>query len=374
MPSFDSIVIGEDWISEHYFSTDSVKESFQGKVLALRKDWDAEAKEGRPTVRAAFLAACGELQVLLAALAEDPGKAAFAHGRIRHALGFSEVLADFHAERAGTELDIPYAALPTTASVLFLQAEPVDSIEDLLDADTGRLIEAATEDHKPLRAVSKVLSAVFRADAPPVFVVVQAGQWMLLAEAERWAEGRYLAVDLLVVTERRHEARGGEIDRVVAMFSPPALTPDADGNLWWTGVLDDSVKHTVGVSQDLREGIRLSIEIIANEVVRRRAARELTLAGVDGQTLAQQSLRFLYRILFLLYAEASPEMRVLPTGVPEYGEGYGLDRLRELTLTELVSTRARTGPCTTPHAVTKGVHSSVAGCKSFSGGVRVSRG
>lgn len=343
MPSFDSIVIGEDWVSEHYFTTDSVKESFQGKVLALRKDWDAEAKEGCPTVRATFLAACGELQVLLAALAEDPGKAAFAHGRVRYALGFSEVLADFHAERAGTELDIPYAALPTTASVLFLQAEPVDSIEDLLDADTGRLIEAATEDNKPLRAVSKVLSAVFRADEPPVFVVVQAGQWMLLAEAERWAEGRYLAVDLLVVTERRHEARGGEIDRVVAMFSPPALTPDADGNLWWTGVLDDSVKHTVGVSQDLREGIRLSIEIIANEVVRRRADRGLTLAGIDGQTLAQQSLRFLYRILFLLYAEASPEMRVLPTGVPEYGEGYGLDRLRELTLTELVSARARTG-------------------------------
>lgn len=78
-------------------------------------------------------------------------------------------------------------------------------------------------------------------------------------------------------------------------------------------------------------------------MVRRRAEEGLTLAGVDGQTLAQQWLRFLYRILFLLYAEASPEMRVLPTGVPEYGEGYGLDRLRELTLTELVSAHARTG-------------------------------
>ncbi len=108
-------------------------------------------------------------------------------------------------------------------------------------------------------------------------------------------------------------------------------------------MLKDSVKHTVGVSKDLREGIRLSIEIIANEVVERRAAKDLTLDGIDGQNLAKHSLRFLYRILFLLYAEASPEMRVLPTGAAEYEEGYGLDRLRELTLTELVSERSRTG-------------------------------
>lgn len=108
-------------------------------------------------------------------------------------------------------------------------------------------------------------------------------------------------------------------------------------------MLEDSVKHTVGVSKDLREGIRLSIEIIANEVVKRRGAKGLTLDGIDGQDLAKHSLRFLYRILFLLYAEASPEMRVLPTGAAEYEEGYGLDRLRELTLTELVSEQSRTG-------------------------------
>ena len=343
MPSFDSLVIGEDWISEHYFTTDSVKESFQGRVLDLRKQWDAEAKEGRATVRQEFVSACSDLQVRLAGLAENPDAAAAAHALVRRALGFPGDLSDFHGDRAGTELVVPAAALPKASGVLFLQARPVDSVDELLDPETGRLIEPATEENKPLAAVSKVVSAVFRADEPPAFVVVQAGRWMLLAEAERWAEGRYLAVDLLVVVERRHEARGGELDRVVAMFGRHALTPDADGNIWWTGVLQDSVKHTVGVSKDLREGIRLSIEIIANEVVRRRAARELPLDGIDGQELAKHSLRFLYRILFLLYAEASPEMRVLPTGAPEYGEGYGLDRLRELTLTELVSPQAKQG-------------------------------
>ncbi|AGT93588.1 restriction endonuclease subunit M [Rhodococcus erythropolis] len=343
MATFDSIVVGEDWISEHYFTTDSVKESFQGKVLELRKYWDAEAKEGRNTVRQAFLAACRDLRTRIAALDEDPDAAPAAHALIRESLGFAGTLTHFHGERAGTEVDVPDAALAGVDQVLFLQARPVESINDLLDPTTGQLIDPAIVENKRIHAVSKAVSEVFHTDEPPAFVVVQAGQWLLLAEAERWAEGRYLAVDLLVVAERRHEARGGEIDRALAIFGRQSLVPDADGNIWWTGVLEDSVKHTVGVSKDLREGIRLSIELIANEVVNRRAEQKLTLDGINGQELAKHSLRFLYRILFLLYAEASPEMGVLPTGAPEYGEGYGLDRLRELTLTELVSPQAQSG-------------------------------
>ncbi|MFC6013012.1 Eco57I restriction-modification methylase domain-containing protein [Nocardia lasii] len=341
MASFDSIVVGEDWISEHYFTTDSVKESFHGKVMELRKAWDAEAKEGRKTVRSSLLSAAGDLHTALGALAENPEAAPKAHAAVRTAFGFDGELTSFTAERAGSALDIPDAALAGAPNVLFLQADPVESIEDFLG--TGTLITPAVEDNKSLESASKAVSAAFRSDTPPAFIVVQAGRWLLLAEAERWAEGRYLALDLLVVAERRHDARGGEIDRAAAIFGHQALKPDADGNIWWTGVLEDSVKHTVGVSKDLREGIRLSIEIIANEVVRRRRARDLPMDDIDGNDLAKHSLRFLYRILFLLYAEASPEMQVLPTNVPEYEEGYGLDRLRELTLTELVSPHARTG-------------------------------
>lgn len=343
MPSYDSIVVGEDWISEHYFTTDSTKESFQGKVIELRKQWDAEAAEGRDTVRRRLLGAAGELQTLLSTLTENPEGAAAAHALIRTTLGFPQTLTEYTGERAGTELRLPHARLAGVTSTLFLQAVPVAAVDDLLDPDTGLLLDAGEEDNKPIGSVTKAVSAAFRADEPPAFIVVQAGQWVLLAEAQRWAEGRYLAVDLLVVTERRDDKRGGELDRAAAILGRQALAPDADGNIWWTGVLDDSIKHTVGVSKDLREGIRLSIEIIANDVVARRRDRGLPLEEIDAQQLAKHALRFLYRILFLLYAEASPEMRVLPSGAPEYGEGYGLDRLRELTLIELVSPTAKSG-------------------------------
>ncbi|HUZ51936.1 MAG TPA: class I SAM-dependent DNA methyltransferase, partial [Streptosporangiaceae bacterium] len=147
-----------------------------------------------------------------------------------------------------------------------------------------------------------------------------------------------------LVCERNDAKRGGEIDRALACAGAESLAPDADGSIWWQQVLDESVKHTVGVSKDLREGVRLSIEIIANDVVRRQAQLGLEpLPQSQAQPLARQALRYLYRILFLLYAEASPELEVLPIGTGEYEQGYGLDRLRELTLVELVSPSAASG-------------------------------
>ena len=59
------------------------------------------------------------------------------------------------------------------------------------------------------------------------------------------------------------------------------------------------------------------------------------------------ALRFLYRILFLLYAEAKPELGVLPAGAPEYDAGYSLDRLRDLVQVELPSPQARPVPTCT---------------------------
>src|SRR5690606_5584234 len=129
---------------------------------------------------------------------------------------------------------------------------------------------------------------------------------------------------------------GGEVDRALTCLASDSLAPDAQGDIWWTDTLAESIKHTVGVSKDLREGVRLSIEIIANEVVARRKVGGLDpLSAAEAQPLAKQSLRFLYRILFLLYAEASPELGVLPAGAPEYENGYSLDRLRELILVDL---------------------------------------
>ncbi|PTU57872.1 restriction endonuclease subunit M [Sphaerisporangium cinnabarinum] len=353
MAASDAIVVGEDWISEHYFGTDG-KQSFRAQVLERRKAWDDAAKDGEQTTRARFVAARAGLLSTLAGLGEEGGRFAVLpelYARLREVLGYSSVA--LQSKKDGPVEWVHATGLEAAAPLVIVEAVAVKDVESLLaKGDPERpaprertLLEPYTVDEKTqIHSVARLLSHVFVQDDAPEFALVLAGGWMIVAEKTRWAEGRYLAVDLQLAAERADDRRGGETDTALTCVEAASLAPDPEGNLWWPGVLDEAVKHTVGVSKDLREGVRLSIEIIANEVVRRRAAQGLEpLPQGEAQVLAGQSLRFLYRILFLLFAEASPELGVLPVGDPTYEQGYSLDRLRELTLVEISGPRAEHG-------------------------------
>lgn len=340
MAASDAIIVGEDWISEHYFTTDSKKESFQSRVLARRKQWDEETADGHETPRSRFGAVRGDLAGALATIGTDP-----AADEVRE-----RVIAPLHRAFSyagggrvlrthGPLTEVAEADLDEAAPLVLIDAKPVETLEDLLAKDTDTLLEPympADDESHPVRSVARLLQRLFVADDGPQFAVVFAGRWALVAERERWPEGRYLAIDVQLIADRNDTAKGGELDRALACLAGDSLAPDAEGTTWWRTVLDESVKHTVGVSKDLREGVRQSIEIIANDVVQRRRMLGLDPLPADqAQPLAKQSLRYLYRILFLLYAEASPELKVLPVGASEYEEGYSLDRLRELVLVEI---------------------------------------
>jgi hypothetical protein len=346
MPSFDSFVVGEDFVSEHFFTTDTTKagESFQSEVLKLRKQWDETSKEGHESPLDRFRKARGQLQIDLGTLAEEPGNASRVYRDLRQALGFQGTSTTFKAERSGAELLAHNIWSTPNNDVLFVEAQPADSLEDALAKDRGDLLQKPLVDDKESNySASKLISELYQTDEAPQFIVLMAGRWLVLTERERWPEGRYLAADALLAVERNDTKRGGELDRFLAVFGRDSLHPDASEQIWWNAVIESSVKHTVGVSKDLREGIRLSIEIIANDVLTRRTVAGVSNDDVDGQSLARQSLRFLYRILFLLYAEASPEMGVIPVGDEQYDQGYGLDRIRELVLNPITSEKAKRG-------------------------------
>jgi hypothetical protein len=354
MITSDALIVGEDWISEYYFTTDAKSESFQSRVLARRKAWDdyaAEAGEsGRrgkaDTVRSRFIAARTGLSADFVNLPSEPDAAVVLsglHERIRAILGYNT--GEFTIKQTGPLLRVSIPELAEAAPLVIVEAKAAESAEDLIQRNRPTLLSAyQPDDADEITSVSQLLSTLFVAPGGPKFALVLAGRWLLIAEKARWAEGRYLAVDLQLVCDRNDTKRGGEIDRALTCVSAESLAPDAEGAIWWSGVFEDSVKHTAAVTEGLREGIRLSIEIIANEVVRRRKSQGLDPLPADqAQPLARQSLRYLYRILFLLFAEASPELEVLPVGSEDYDQGYGLDRLRELILTELTGTRAING-------------------------------
>ena len=369
MAASDALVVGEDWISEHYFTADAVKESFLARVLERRKEWEALEKPAdpnaapMPTPRSRFRSERSHLEELLAALPADDadsltGAALEAAEQLdalmREILGFSS--AEYRLTERGPVTLVRPVGDEGPAPLALLRARPVTAVEDLLVKDAPTLAEAwepvdladagapALEGVEPVESVSRALSMLLTDEHGPAFALVLAGQWALVAERERWPEGRWLAVNVQLVVERHEATRGGEVERALTCLDARSLVPTAEGETWWTTTLEDSAAHTAAVSKDLREGVRSSIETIANEVVRRRAARGLEpLAQERAQELASQSLRYIYRIIFLLYAEASPELEILPVGTTEYDAGYGLDRLRDLALTELHEESSRAG-------------------------------
>jgi hypothetical protein len=337
----DSILVGEGFLSEHYFTTDATRESFHARVVARRKQWDAGEDE---SPRSRFTAQRNALLSSFATLAEeDAEELRELHSTLLSILGYDR--AGLVAKRDGP-LTLYQSAGLDAPGLAVIEANRVDTPEDLLAKDDANLVtQFRVDDKTEHTSVARLLSFLFVSDEyKPPFALVLAGPHAVVTERERWPEGRYLAVDLQLICERNDAKKGGEIDRALTCLAADTLAPDADGDIWWSQVLGESVQHTVGVSKDLREGVRLSIEIIANEVVRRRKARGLEPLPDDlAQPLAKQALRFLYRILFLLYAEASPELGVVPSGAPEYEQGYSIDRLRELTLVALPSQRSQHG-------------------------------
>ena len=365
----DALVVGEDWISEHYVTTDAAKESFLARVLERRKEWEALEKPAdpgtppTPTPRSRFRAERSRLEELLAALPADGAEsltgaaleaAEQLDALLREILGFASP--EYRLTERGPVTLVRPVGDEGPAPLALLRARPVTTVEDLLVKDALTLAETwepvdladpaapVLEGAEPVESVSRALSTLMTDEHGPAFALVLAGQWALIAERERWPEGRWLAVNVQLVVERYEATRGGEVERALTCLDARSLVPTAEGETWWTATLEDSAAHTVGVSKDLREGVRASIEIIANEVVRRRSARGLEpLAQERAQDLALQSLRYIYRVIFLLYAEASPELGVLPVGAAEYDAGYGLDRLRELALVELHEESSQAG-------------------------------
>ncbi|MFJ3025907.1 DNA methyltransferase [Streptomyces tendae] len=190
---------------------------------------------------------------------------------------------------------------------------------------------------------------LFECDEPPRYVLLLVGGVLVLADRTAWHEGRYLAVNLDTALNRRDDRNGGELDTVAALFSADAVrVPEEGGTAPLADFADKSSKHAVGVSTELREGLRLSVEWIANEVLERLREQGVSPEQLDdparlAKQLSRESLRYLYRVLFLLYAEAQPALGILPSDYPEYSQGYGLQRLGDLVVRDLIGERSRRG-------------------------------
>jgi hypothetical protein len=73
------------------------------------------------------------------------------------------------------------------------------------------------------------------------------------------------------------------------------------------------------------------VELLGNEVVwYLRETHQSIYGEIDAEDLTRQCLRYLYRLLFLFFVEARPELGYAPMKSDEYRLGYSLESLRDV--------------------------------------------
>ncbi|MCX7492942.1 class I SAM-dependent DNA methyltransferase [Corynebacterium sp. P6129] len=349
MADYASIVNVDEFIAEFYLTSDETKQTYRKRVTDRIREWKDDG-DGNPLQR--FTSSFRTLQTELATLDfdsetrtfQDREEALRTYAHVRAALGYGDPVPTPVETTTG---ELVGEFLLDDNMVLF-PAQPIDTVEDIR---TVGPLTPLTRDEKPLPlSAAQLVGEIFTWEEPhPRFAVVQSGRWLILADRESWNLGRFLAVDILLVMERNETTTGGEVQRALCAVAAENIRDRADGTSWWAETIEQSREHSVQVSESLRLAIRRSIEIIANDVLERRRRQGIDpridagFTEVDPAVLTRQCLRYLYRILFLLFAEASPELEILPVGDDAYEDGYGLTRLRQQILDPPVTEKARRG-------------------------------
>ncbi|MEU1789388.1 DNA methyltransferase [Streptomyces sparsogenes] len=279
------------------------------------------------------------------------------HVRILRALGFTPRPGHLTAHGAAGPVAVPVAH--SEPGIAVLTGGFADDIDGTRGEGAANRLAAPVRvaSGKTLTTVTDLAAYLLAADNAPRYLLLLFGGVMVLADRENYARGRHLAVSLEVALPRKgvKGATAGELDVIAALFGAQSLRPaDDGGDDDLARLVAESRDHSVGVTSDLREGLKKSVQLIANEVLElagKKGVRPHDLPewlpgpladrGALPRVLTNESLRYLYRILFLLYAEARPELDILPMKSEEYVRGYSVARLRELAVQERLSSASR---------------------------------
>lgn len=190
-------------------------------------------------------------------------------------------------------------------------------------------------------------STIFSQTLPPRWVILASPYQWLLIDRSKYAQNRLIRFDWKEIFSRR------ELDTLKAatvLLHKEALL-DAKGQTLLDTLDENAHKHAYGVSEDLKYALRECIELLGNEATKQlevlaQQQKKSVYSGrsqLDENELSRQCLRYMYRLLFLFYIEARPELGYAPTGSEVYLKGYSLEHLRELELMPLTNEQERQG-------------------------------
>ena len=196
------------------------------------------------------------------------------------------------------------------------------------DEESGYSPEKTAEELTHLSNEELLSKVLFGMDEPPRWVMFIGLHQIALIDRNKWNEKRFLVFMLDDIFGRRETTT---LQAMTVLLHKDSICP-AEGTSLLDTLDDNSHKHAAGVSKDLKYALRECIELLGNEVV--YDMRERQHVGVFGKDLADtltiQCLRYMYRILFMLFIEAKPELGYAPMKAETYALGYSFESLREI--------------------------------------------
>lgn len=170
---------------------------------------------------------------------------------------------------------------------------------------------------------------LFGAAEPPRFLLFISLNQIALIDRNKWSEKRYLQFELEDIFSRLELTT---LQAMVVLLHKDSLCPE-NGSILLDELNEQSQKNAAGVSQDLKYALRECIELLGNEVLhdmRTRQKINLEEHPVDAGQLTLECLRYMYRMLFVLFIEARPELGYAPIRELSYLKGYSLESLRDI--------------------------------------------
>jgi hypothetical protein len=183
-----------------------------------------------------------------------------------------------------------------------------------------------------------VTKKIFTQSEPPRWIMLLSHFNVVLLDRSKWNEKRFLRFDLPEILGRREAST---LRAVAALLSRDSTCPQ-DGICLLDTLDESSHKHAFAVSEDLKYAVREAVELIGNEAVHYlRNVKEGIYGKEYSDKLTRECLRYLYRLLFLFYVEARPDLGYAQMKSEEYRTGYSLESLRDLELVPLTTDESR---------------------------------
>lgn len=199
------------------------------------------------------------------------------------------------------------------------------------------------------KLINQAIEEIFYlpADQRPHYILMLAGNRVYLLEEKQFKRGSYLVFDLEeLFAEVSIPANRDYYALFYLLCGRQSLASEGQSTLM-DRLEEESTKNAFSVTKDLKEGVIHAVEGLANESI--YYIHEVRNEAIDEtddafeQNVKDDCITIVYRLLFIFYAEARPELGILPTDNEVYLNGYSLDKLRDLESVEMQKPATQNG-------------------------------